>query len=205
MPAPTYKFSEFVDALLVRLYELDQSKSDEFFGLREVLSTVKGDVPTSWTFDAAKVLQARGLAECLFNSKGVQSHISGEGRLFVEERKGFTKKIQEDPAAYYITVSGNNNQLMAGQQGGQATQSVSTIQAPGTAAELAAAIERTIKEDASLGTEERDDALSFAVVARRELRKEEPDRTVLAVVLEKLSQVLSVAGQVANLIKMVNG
>jgi F0F1-type ATP synthase alpha subunit len=205
MSAPSHKFSDFVDLVLVRLYEMDQVDSDSFVDLSSVQREIIGNVPASWLLDAAKVLQARSLADCMINSSGVFAHISGEGRLYVENRQGKTGEIEDKRSNYYITVSGSNNQVVAGQTIGSTTQTISVDQSGGPWGHLVDTIEEKVKNDASLGHEDKEQALSYVKVVRGELRKREPNRSVVAAVLEPLSQIISVASQVANLIKVFNG
>src|SRR5437868_1222212 len=109
MPKPAYKFTDFVDLLLVALYEADQSENgNEFQDLDALAATIKGDVPRDWVFDAAKVLQTRALADCIFTFGGTHAKISGQGRLYVENEQGFTKQAQQFHTTYYnVTVSGS--------------------------------------------------------------------------------------------------
>src|SRR5256885_7315151 len=96
MPATKLKFSQFVELLLVRLYELEQEQSStEFFDVDAIARELKDPVPEGWTFDAAKVLQSRGLIDCIFTLGGAHAHLTGEGRLFIEEDKGRTGIISE--------------------------------------------------------------------------------------------------------------
>ncbi len=94
MPRPTYKFTEFVDLLLVALYEADQSDGGNDQNLGELAMMIKGDVPLDWVFDAAKVLDNRGLADVIFSFGATHAKISGQGRLYVEAEQGFTKEAQ---------------------------------------------------------------------------------------------------------------
>jgi len=205
MSASAHKFSEFVDLILVRLYELDQVDSDSFVDLSNVQKEIKGLVPSSWILDVAKVLQARSLADCMINSSGVFAHISGEGRLYVENRGGKTGEIEDNRPNYYINVSGSNNQVVAAQTAGSTTQTITHEQGKGPWGQLVNSIEEKVKNDASLAPDDKEQALSYVNVVRGELRKREPNRTIVAAVLEPLSQIISVAGQVANLIKAFNG
>jgi hypothetical protein len=205
MSAPSHKFSDFVDLVLVRLYELDQAGNDDFVDLSNVQKEIKGQVPLSWLFDVAKVLQSRSLAQCILSRRGVFAHISGEGRLYVENRGGKTGEIEANRSNYYITVSGDNNQVVAGQTTGSTTQRMSNDQSQGPWGQLVDSIEEKVKSDLSLDTENKDQALSYVNVVRGELRKNEPNRTIVAAVLEPLSQIISVASQVATLIKAFNG
>jgi hypothetical protein len=206
MSSPTYKFSEFVDMILVRLYELDRQDSQRFVDLSVIQKELKEQVPTSWLIDAAKVLQSRGLAECMITYSGVFAQISGEGRLYVEDGRGYTKKIEESRSSYYnINVSGGINQIVSGSSTGSATQTVTNAKDTGPWANLIDTIESKLKNDGSLSEVEKDDALTYLNVVRGELRKQEPNQSIVAAVLQPLSHILSVASQVANLIKIFNG
>src|SRR5689334_12670458 len=90
MPYTKVKFSEFIDLLLARLYDLEsQGETGRFFDLSAIASELSVDVPQQWVFDAAKVLESRGLAQVLFTMGGrSQATLTGEGRIFVEEEAG---------------------------------------------------------------------------------------------------------------------
>ena len=64
MAAP-YKFSQFMDLLLVKLYEADQRDSTQFVDLESLAKEIKGDIPQGWILDAGKVLDTRALADVL--------------------------------------------------------------------------------------------------------------------------------------------
>jgi hypothetical protein len=206
MNSPTYKFSEFVDLVLVRLYELDRQDSDNFVNLSAIQEEIKEEIPVSWLIDAAKVLQSRGLAQCMFTFGGVHAHISGAGRLYVEEGRGFTKQIEQNRSSYYnIHVSGSDNQIIAGPSNGSTTQTISKVQDSGPWTRLIDSIEAKVKSDSSLAPNEKEQAISYVNVVRGELRKPEPNQTIVTAVLEPLSHILSIASQVANLINAFNG
>ena len=95
MPATALRFSQFVDLLMVRLYELDLQEGDRFFDLNAIARQIRESVPSGWVFDAAKVLQTRGLAECIFTFGGIQAQLTGEGRLYVEEGRGVTRDVSD--------------------------------------------------------------------------------------------------------------
>jgi hypothetical protein len=204
MAAPTYKFSEFVDLLLVKLYELDREQGQSgFFDLNRLATDIKGDVPREWVFDAAKVLETRALADCIFTFGGTHAKISGEGRLYVEEGRGITKKVQEAPSTYYVNINGSNNQVVAGHNATEIRQTAVTNDQTPVAA-LLKEIDERIQSDAGLPKESREEALVLTDVVRREIKKIEPNRTLLGAVLDPLSKISSIAGNVATLIKLFN-
>jgi len=205
MPSSTYKFSEFADLILVRLYDLDRENSDSFIDLCEVVHDLKGEVPESWTVDAARILQSRRLAQCLINSRGVFAQITGEGRVFVEKGEGFVGEVVRNRSNYYsIHVAGDGNQVVTGQQSGGITQKIVIHAGKGTWDHLLNSIEQKIHDDGTLGQDEKERAIGYVKVVRGELKKEEPNRTILAAILDPLSQIVSVAGQVASLIRAFN-
>jgi hypothetical protein len=204
MDRPTYKFTEFVDLLLVKLYDLDQTQgSDGFFDLDALAKQIKGDVPTGWVFDAAKVLDTRALADCMITFGGAHAKISGEGRLYVEEGRGITKSAQEAPDSYYVNVNGSDNQIVVGhsqsdirQNGGAADES--------PVAKLVDEMAKRIEADSTLAPSAREEALTYTKLVLHEVKKPEPNRSLIAAVLEPLSKIASIAGSVASLIKLFN-
>jgi len=205
--SPDLKFSVFVDLVLVKLYELDRinRSSSKIFNLFDLRYELKEQIPQDWFFDAAKVLETRDLAQCTYTRGGVYARITGEGRLFVEEQKGNVRQIEDNRSNYFITVSGSNNQVVAGQQTGATTQTMSNDQSEGPWGQLFETIEKNIAEDASLDDVEKEQARSYVKVVRGEMRKHEPNRNIIAAVLDPLSQIVSIASQVAMLIKAFNG
>ena len=165
------KFSEFIDLLLAQLYALEDAdgNSDRFHDLFSIARQLKDPVPPSWVFDAGKVLEAQGLARCVFAMGGVCSaQLTGEGRLFVEQEKGtgVIKRFHESPQNYYkIHVSGDGNQ---GNVGGN--QNISNPAFPihperRPAFELLDQIESQIKKEPTLTeTEKADMEADIAVV-----------------------------------------
>lgn len=203
MAAPTYKFSQFVDLLLVKLYEVDQTSDAEFVDLENLAREIKGDVPSSWVFDAGKVFQTRMLADVIFTFGGTHAKITGEGRLYVEEGRGFTKTVQESPSNFYINVSGDHSQIVAGSTATQITQTASSAPSSAIAKALDEAV-NTLKKDASISDEQREEALSYIEVVRQQIKKPEPNRSVLSAVLEPLSKITTIAGYISTLIKYFN-
>jgi hypothetical protein len=205
MPAIRMKFSEFVDALLVRLYELDRDALDAgFFNLDEVARQFIDAVPRGWVFDAAKVFENRGFARCLFTYGGVSAELTGEGRLYVEEGRGTTKQIQQHPDNYFITVAGNNNQVVAG-AGNTASQSATAIAQRAPTFSLIDDIDNALERDASIDALQRAEAKTYVKVIRLQIEKTQPDMTVISAVLDPLSRIPSIAGKIANLAQLLNG
>jgi hypothetical protein len=204
MAKATIKFTEFVDQLLVRLYDLDAESPGEFHNLSAIAESLKTDVPAEWVFDAGKVLESRALADVLFTFGGTDAKISGEGRLYVEEGRGTTKDIQDNPQNYYVTVSGNNNQVITGSTTQAVAQTITIEQERAPAFAIVDQILRKLAEDPTLPGAQRQESLTYANLIKLELAKPEPNRNLIAAVLDPLSKVASIAGAVASLVRLFN-
>jgi hypothetical protein len=203
---PTMKFSEFIDLLLVRLYDLErQGGAGTLFDLNEIVRALSVNVPPQWVFDAGKVLESRGWAEVLFTfGGGCHARLTGEGRLYVEEERGtgIIKRYRAAPTQF-INVSGTGNQVVVGHPGG--VSQVSTIE--GQRAPAFAVLEQLkheLSSDPDLTEADRADLLADVEMIGQQLRKREPNRAALAALLESLSNVTSVAGLVADLVRLFN-
>jgi hypothetical protein len=204
MAKPTIKFTEFVDQLLVKLYELDAETPGEFHNLSAIAESLKSDVPADWVFDAGKVLDSRALADVLFTFGGTDAKISGEGRLYVEEGRGTTKDIQTNPQNYYVTVSGSNNQVVAGSTTQAVTHTITIEQERAPAFALLDQIVQKLNRDSTLPAPQKEESLTYANLIKQELAKPEPNRNLIAAVLDPLSKVASIAGAVASLVRLFN-
>lgn len=204
MPKPSYKFTDFVDLLLVALYEADQSDTGgDYQDLDALASTIKGEVPPDWVFDAAKVLHTRGLADVIFTFGGTEGKISGQGRLYVEAGMGFTKEAQASHNNFYVTVSGSGNQVVTGQDASGVSQTTSQ-QESSPALRLLKEMEAKINSDAVLPGHTKLEATTYIKLLRFEVAKAEPNRTLIATLLESLSKIASIAGNVASFIRLLN-
>lgn len=205
MPAPTFKFSEFIDMLLVRLYELDRSDGDTFYDLHAVARQLKEDVPAGWVFDAAKVMETRAWAQCIFTFGGTHAQLTGEGRLYVEEGRGITRSVVQDQPRYFnINISGGNNQIVGGANEGQVTQTITLEEEREPVFRILAEAANTVRGDATLREENRSEALTAIELIRLQIKKPEPNRNLIVAVLDPLSKIASITSAVANLIKLLN-
>ena len=202
----TLKFSEFVNLVLAQLYEWDRQKSGAFFNLNAVSKGLRQQVPQQWVFDAAKVLQARGLVQAIFAFGGFcQASLTGEGRLYVEEEQGFVKQIHESPQHYFLNVSGSNNQVVVGSNPQDVQQHMTVEESRRPAFSVLDEIEETLNKDSTLEPASKADLLADLDAVRKQLRKREPNRPALAALLQPMAQVATIAGHVATLIKLLNG
>jgi hypothetical protein len=202
------KFSEFIDFLLIQLYELEKERgAGRYFSLNAIAKELKEEVPVAWIRDAGKVLESRLLANCAFMIGGnVQAQLSGEGRLWVEEGKGSVPRITEEMKKLVtVNVTGSNNQVVVagGDQSGT-TQTLTIEQEREPAFKLIEEMEKELDRDTSLGEQERRDARTDLSQVKDQLKKREPNRPALAALLEPLSQFTSIATRVVELIKLIN-
>ena len=117
-------FSQLIDLLLARLYDVDQKQGPgKYYFLNALAEGFKEKVPFQLIFDAAKVMEARGLIRAIYMQGAVQATLTGEGRLFVEEEQGTgaIREYRKDPS-HFVIVTGNGNQVNVGSP--QATQTM---------------------------------------------------------------------------------
>lgn len=201
------KFSEFVDVLLVGLYEADRADPGSFFDLNALAKGLISVIPVDWVFDAAKVLESRLLAQCLYSYGAIRARLTGEGRLYVEEGRGITKQVLQDPEQYFVNIKGNQNQVVIGQTGGSIGVSVQTdiqIQREPAFRELAG-IRSALDNDATLSDQDKEQAQSFVKIMETELKRPTPRRQLLSAMLDALSRIASIATKVASLVRLLGG
>jgi len=122
------KFSQFIDLLLARLYEAQRQNPDGMVDLNEIAADLRESVPDDWVVDAAKVMQARGLADCIISYGACHARLTGEGMLFVEEDRGsgIIRQYRQEPAQFFqhVHVSGSgHHQVIVGSSQTGITQS----------------------------------------------------------------------------------
>jgi hypothetical protein len=202
-------FSQFVDLLLVGLHDAEPGSTGRLIDLYAIADQLRTTVPPDWVVDAAKVMQSRGLALVSINSRGCYARLTGEGRLYVEQRKGtgIIDQYRQDPHQFvqHVHVSGSSNNVVVGAGMSDVQQDATGGQENARILEVLRDMERRVKADATLGDAERDDALSDVESVRTQLRKGKPNRTVLAALLDSLGRIASIGVQVMTLIKMING
>jgi hypothetical protein len=201
------KFSEFIDLLLAELYELEQQQgAGKFFFLNDIARRLKNPPPEHWVFDAGKVLESRGLAQCIFTMGGYcQAMLSGEGRLFVEREDGtgIIRKFHREPRNY-IVITGNSNQVAVDVRDSTISQLSEIERSRQPAFNILKEIRNSLENDPALTSEAKSDAMTDISSVEQQLKKQHPNLAALAGLLEPLSQITSIAGYVANLIKLLN-
>jgi len=197
------KFGQFIDLLMARLLELEQETgAGVLIDLNEISRELKVSVPDQWIFDAGKVLESRGWAQVVFTmGGGCHARLTGEGRLYVEEERGtgIIREYHEAPAQF-ITVSGTGKVIAAADV--SHTVMIERERAP--AFRLLGQIKDALQRDPTMTESEREDLLTDVNIVEQQLRKREPNRAVLAALLEPLSQITSIAGFTTDLVRLLN-
>jgi hypothetical protein len=94
------------------------------------------------------------------------------------------------------------NQVIVGSS--TVSQAITIEQERAPAFHVLRQLKETLRHDAVLTGPEREDLLMDVEMIEQQLRKREPNRAVLAALLEPLSRVASIAGFVADLIRLFN-
>jgi hypothetical protein len=204
---PAMKFRDFIDLVLARLYELErEGRSGALFDLNVVAKSLKTHVPQDWVFDAGKVLESRGWAQVAFTfGGGCHARLTGEGRLYVEEERGtgIIKEYRLAPAQF-VAVSGTGNQVVVGSTTGPLSQTTTIEAERAPAFSVLEELKQRLREDTTLTDAEKQEMLADVGMIEQQMRKREPNRVVLAALLEPLGRVASVAALVAELIRLFN-
>jgi len=117
--AERLRFTDFVDIVLARLYELDNGEG-EFRDTREIAAQLKESVPDWWPDEAVKVLNDRGYVDAALAFGSAEAVITGAGRIAVEEQeRDRSSTIHEYIAhpANFVLVTGSGNQVVVDSQG----------------------------------------------------------------------------------------
>ena len=201
------KFGQFIDLLMARLLEREyEARSGALVDLNAVAREIKIEVPDQWIFDAGKVLESRGWAQVLFTmGGGCHARLTGEGRLYVEEERGtgIIREYHRAPAQF-ISVSGTANQVIVGDTSGSVSHAVTIEQERAPAFRILGQLKDALQRDPTLSESEREDVLTDVQMIEQQIRKREPNRAVLAALLEPLSQIASIGGFVADLVRLLN-
>lgn len=199
-------FSQFIDLILVRLYEYENNQPGGFLNLGKIVNELKFEVPYNWVFDAGKILEGRGLAHVLFALGGTaMARISGEGRLYVEDEQGtgIIKDYNKDKGTF-VYVSGKNNQVNVGNVNSDINQKITIKEERKPVFDLLDKIEEKLRSEDLVTKDELNDLLTDLASLRTQLEKKEPNKNVIAALLEPLSNITSIAGHVSDLINYLN-
>jgi len=203
MPQEKLTFSQFVTLLLTRIYEyeIDNGPGD-YIQLGLLAKDFKQNIPPQWIFDAGKVLESRGLAKCLFALGGiVMASLTGEGRMFIEEAmnkdENVAKEYKNNPGTF-INVTGGNVNIATG------NNNIQSINIETERKELFTIL-NDIKEYINrIEDEKKSDYLSDLDSIESQLKKKEPNKSIIADLLEPFGKFIDIAGKVAQFISLIN-
>ena len=199
-------FTEFVDFVLVRLYELDREHGSNWVGfdVDEIAAELREPVPRGWVADAIEVLRHRGLAGAGQTDQVMGASISGEGRLYVEGRQHQTEVIEEyrrEPTNF-VFVSGTSNQVAVGVHG-----EVIQVSVPAATREQALALVGELRErlqtDDILDPTVRSEALDDVDAIEGQFQRKRINKTAVTALLGEVAQVATVTEVAVKLSELV--
>lgn len=205
--AESLTFTDFVEFVLVRLYDLDSGELS-FIDVDAIAAELKG-VPPTWAADAVQFLDQQGYVKAALAFASSQAIITGAGRMRVEQKQreadSIAHRYREHPQEIvqnFVTVMGTGHQVAVGVKGDVSQTSIT----PGERDEilrLLADIALGIGDTDELSPSERGDVLADLDTVRAQLQKREPNRTAIAAVLTPLVQIATVAGPVLEVLHML--
>jgi hypothetical protein len=205
MTTQDLNFTQFVDLMLARIAEVDREHPGTWVEMFPLAEELQQNVPENWVFDARDVLESRGLVKPLkVLGRTAPARLSAQGRLYVE-RGGDTGIIAEyqQHRSNFVIVSGTGHQVVVGVDGDVSQTSVGSG-IPSEAWTLLEHIERSLRNDDSIGAREREDALSDVGTARAQLERPEPNAHAAIALLDPLTKLSAIGESVAKLIALLS-
>jgi hypothetical protein len=196
-------FTEFITLILTMLYDEElKGNYEEFIFLNELAKRIKLPFPKQWIFDAGKVLESRGYANCIFIEGGaVMATLTGEGRIFVEnaikEQNNIAREYKNNPSTY-INISGGNVNITTG------NKNIQTINIEEGKKELLQILEEIKEYIDKSNIDNKEDLQNDLESIKFQLNKKEPNKSIIADLLEPFGKIIGIAGKVATFIRMIN-
>lgn len=192
-------FSEYVDWVLARLYELDRDEiaaDAPLVDVRQLSEDLRAPVKSDWPQDAVKVLKSRDLVFGVIAGAGTaEAMITGEGRLFVEQAarqdRGIIREYQEQPQTI-VNVHGSGHQVSVANTGSTTQTRSESTDGIAEVIALLETIAETLRDDAALSDDERVEHLADVEAARGQLTKSRPNVAAAVALLAALGDVASV-------------
>lgn len=193
-------FTEFIDLVLVRLYDLGDSNA--LHSVNQIADELREPVPEDWPRKAAQSLESRGFVMAAI-SAGDSAHalITGDGMLYVEGKSHATSAIETYRAqpSIYVTITGDSNQVAVTGSGSIAqTASENLKEILGLFEEIA----ETLRE-ATLDQDELQEYLVEVETAKRQVTKPKPNLAAARALLEPLANVAVVAELVQQVLRLL--
>ena len=199
----TLSFSAFLELVLVRVAEADRVEPGEYHDLFELVEFLRLEVDDEWVYDAAKILDDRGLVTWLkVHGRPTNVRLTGEGRLYVERGgdTGVIRQYERQPSLFVVNITGEGHNVAVSQTG--AVSQVSNRETNELLV-LVEEIERELERDDSLSAEDKAGFRTDLDAVRGQLRKPEPNRKAVASLLEPMAGIASVGSFVTSLLEIL--
>lgn len=184
-------FNRFTELVLARAYEAEQrtGRAMQDHAVSELVGDIPG-VPTFWGLQAAEYLRDQRLVEGFFGDMGdPHIHLTGEGRVFVEQEKGTGLIRDYRRQDQVVVVMGDGNQVAVGH--GQSVRQSGEFSKE-EALELLGEVEERLQE-AQLDDVARADAVADVQTAKAQLAKREPNLGIVKAALSALTGIDALA------------
>ncbi|MFA5404742.1 MAG: hypothetical protein WC358_07390 [Ignavibacteria bacterium] len=196
-------FTEYVTLLLTQLYDYElKNRPGEYINLGDLSNNFKQKIPNQWAFDAGKVLESRGLAKCIFALGGLaMASLTGEGRMFIEkarDEENNVAKVFKDKPETYINIQADNVNIATGNNN---TQTINIESGRKELFDILKEIKEYINKS---GIENKNDLISDLDSIESQIKKKEPNKSIIADLLEPFGKIIDIAGKVANFINLIN-
>ncbi len=194
-PQEELSFTEFVDLLLVRLYDLDKQAAGQPHNVDAVAEELRPAIPKPWVSQATEALSGRGwVDDSMSVDQATIASITGEGRLYVEGREHQTEVIERyrQQPANYVYVEGNVGNLAVG-TAGDVSQTSLTVDVQAQALRIVAEMRGALEGDETLDAETRDEALADVSALEGQIKRRKLNKNVVAGLIGSLSGIASVA------------
>ncbi len=207
MTTNNINFSHFIELALAIIYKHEQVHGPQgFIDMNQLAASLKQKIPPKWIWDATKVLESRRMVQAIYAIGGAcYAQLTGEGRLFVEEERGsgIIQKYNKAPQQF-VFVSGEGNQVVVSGGDANVTQTTKFQNERKPALDLLDEIQRTIVKESGLRSDEIEEIKIDIDMIRKQLDKREPNRTVLAALLDGLPNIPSIITMVGDLVRLLN-
>lgn len=126
--------------------------------------------------------------------------------MYVEERRETKGSIVSDyySAPSTFIISGDNNQVSINRDGATVTQTMNISEGRKELMQAMLEIKRLLEQDGNISAERKKDLKADIDTIEIQLKKEEPNKNVIAALLEPMSKIASIAGAVGTFIELLN-
>ena len=202
---PRLNFTEFVDFILARLYELDQAGTGTSFqDVDAIAAELREPVPDDWASQAVDVLAEQGLVDEANTMGAAAAVINGRGRLYVEGREHQTEVIEEyrQQPSNFVYVTGTGHQVAVG-VGGNVTQVKVSTDVRDSALRLLETMREKLDEEPTLGPSAKEDVLRDVAAIEGQFKKNTLNKDAVIALLNPLANIAGIADLAVSLGQVV--